>query len=145
MENLSRLGILLGVFGFGLRPPEIAEPPAGDSRIEPKTFQSGDNAITSENRAEPRNTGIRVRPPGGLGPHHVEIGQGAVEPIIELFVGGKNFRPPGACRPARIPRRIRRLLVAQPFPELRFFSPSVARLDQLTSDKAIVRCLGARL
>ena len=61
--------------------------------VHPKNLQRGDDSIPPEGRAEPGNSGVRIRAAPRFGQHHVQIGPGAVQPIVELLVGRGHDAP----------------------------------------------------
>src|SRR5205823_6254722 len=63
---------------------------------KPQTLERGNDAISPEYCAKPRNTSVRIRAIGRFRSHHVEIGERTVQPIVELFVSGKNLGFSGA-------------------------------------------------
>ena len=98
VENLARLGVLRGI-GLGrLRLGQEREHPAGERRVDPQALERRDEPVAPEGRAVPRDAGVRVRPLGHVGRHHVDVGERAVEPLVEERV---RRRRRAAARPRR--------------------------------------------
>ena len=92
MENLAGLGILFGAHLLRLGRRQVGQDAFGQFRVEPKTFERGNDAVPAEGSAVPRNSGIGVGTRRSIGGHHVQIGNGAPKPAVELFAGGPNVR-----------------------------------------------------
>jgi hypothetical protein len=99
---------------IGLGGCQASQNTTRDRRIKPQTLERGDDSISPEYRAKPWNTSVRIRPIGGFRPHHVEIGERTVQPIVELFVSGKNLGLSGAHAFERTRRLLHNAFVARP-------------------------------
>ena len=124
VEDLARLGVALGIDFRGLVGGQIGQDAAGQGRVEPEAFQSGNDAVAAEGRAEPGDAGVGIRPGRRLRDHHVQVGPRPVHPVVEAFVaaaedegasrrraaGRLGFRPGRRAgrRPPRRPLRRRR-------------------------------------
>jgi hypothetical protein len=86
VQHFAWLGVLRGILCVRLRGREIREDTARETGIKRHALKRGNNSVSSEFRAEPGNASVRIRPIRGFCPHHLEIGDGAIQPIIELFV-----------------------------------------------------------
>ena len=88
--------------------------PRAMSGLTHSISQRGDDAVAAERRAEPGHAGVGIGPVRRLGDHHVQVGERAVEPVVELLVGradaGSRVRSPsrrarrGAHRSAVVER-----------------------------------------
>src|SRR6202007_730223 len=58
MNNLPRVGLRRRIMLVRLRGSKIFQDSTCNVWLQPQAFKLGDNSITAENRAEPRNTGI---------------------------------------------------------------------------------------
>ncbi len=85
---------------------------AGDPGVEPEGLQSGDDAVAAERCAEPRHTGKGIGAVLCFGGQHEKIGGRAAEPVVELFVGGKDGRSPLFLLRLEVPHRIQGLAVS---------------------------------
>ena len=92
MQDFSGLGILLRIIALGLRGGEKRQHATGDRGIVPETLQRRDDAVAPEWRAEPRNAGVGVRTLSRLCPQQVQVGDRALDPIVELIVRGHDLR-----------------------------------------------------
>jgi len=86
VKDLARLSVLFRVLRVRLRGSQVREDTARETGIKRHALESGNNSVSSEFRAKPGNARVRIRSIRGFGPHHVQIGNGAIQPIIELFV-----------------------------------------------------------
>src|SRR5207247_11371798 len=82
--------------------------------INKQTPKHGDDSVPSAHRATPWNTSVSILAIGRFRSHHVEIGEGTVQPIVELFVSGKNLRLSGARAFEGTRRLLHNALVARP-------------------------------
>ncbi len=87
MQNFADLCILLRTFLRRLRRGQIPENPSRRSRIHPEHLQRRNDPVSAERDAEPGNSGIGIRSVRRLRDQHVEIGDGPVQPVVELLVG----------------------------------------------------------
>src|SRR5271154_1159244 len=94
MQDLSRLRIPFRVKAGGLRGCQIGQDSFGNLRRQPEELQSGDDSVAAEDGAEPGHPGVGVEPELRLDQKHTEIGSRAIEPIIELLIGGIDFDAP---------------------------------------------------
>ncbi len=69
-----------------LRRGQVSEHASRQIRVDPHAFQRRDNAIAAERRAEPRNARIGIGTGRGVGNHHVQIGNGPVDPVVEMLL-----------------------------------------------------------
>ena len=104
VQDLAGLRVLRRIAGRRLRRRQEAEHAARQLRLEPEQLERGDDAVAAERRAEPGDARVRIRPGRRLGDHHLEIGERAVHPLVELGVGRADQTLPvlhlGAARPA---------------------------------------------
>src|SRR5439155_8325043 len=111
---LAWLCVLLRVVRVGLGSCQVRQDATRERRIKPQRLERGDDSVSSEYRAEPRNTSVRIRAIGRFCSHHVEIGERTVQPIVELFVPRKNLRLSSAHAFERTRRFLDNTLVARP-------------------------------
>ena len=90
VQDLARLGILFGDHRVGLRRGQITEHARREAGIHPQHLERGDDAVAAECRAEPGNARVRIRSVRGIGGHHLQVGDRARDPLIELLVGGRH-------------------------------------------------------
>ncbi len=88
MQDLSRLGIPLGVVDFRLRARQKRQYVLGDVRRQPQTFECGHDPIAPECRVGPGNSRIGVQPCRRRREQHVEVRRGAADPGIQALVRG---------------------------------------------------------
>ena len=78
VQHLAGLRILLRTVPVGLGSCQIRQNPTRDRRIKPQTLERGDDSVSPEYGAKPRNTSIRIRAIRRFRSHHVEIGERTV-------------------------------------------------------------------
>ena len=91
MQDLAGLSILYRILLLCLRSGEIRQNAASNARIEPQALDRSDDTVSAKGRAKPRDTGIRIRTIRRFRPHHVKVGDRAIQPVVELFVYGKDL------------------------------------------------------
>ena len=91
MHYFAGLRILLRTFRVRLSSRQNAEDATCKRWIHPQALQRRNNSIPAEYCAKPWDTSVRIRPVRCCCPHHVEIGQRTIQPIVELFVLSKNL------------------------------------------------------
>ena len=88
VQDLPRLRVALGR-GLGrLRGGQEAEHAAGDLGRDPEDLHRGEDPVASKRRAEPGHAGVGIGAVGRLGDHHLQIGDRAVQPLVEIVAGG---------------------------------------------------------
>ena len=96
---------------------------------KPQTFESSDETITTEWRVEPRHAGIGIRTGREGGCHHVQVGEGAIHPSIQLSVRSIHGARVGFATPDLVQGLCARLVELEP--------ARSSRSDQLTTRRNV--------
>ena len=96
VQDLARLGVLFGNHLHCLGRGQVSQHTAGKARPQPQALQRRDDSVAAKRRVEPRHARVGVQAGGQLGGHHVQVGDGPVDPGIDLSVGRLHVAAPGA-------------------------------------------------
>ena len=91
MNDFARLCIGLRDRGGGLGGGQIFQNSPSDPGVNPQAFECSDDPVASKHCAEPRNARVGVAYLGISHDHHLDIGQRARDPVVELSIGRINL------------------------------------------------------
>ena len=87
VQDLSWLGVALGLDGARLRRREKPEDAFGDGGVEPQRHQSGNDAVSPERRAEPGCAGVGVGSLRCIRHQHIQVRDRPAHHFIENGIG----------------------------------------------------------
>ncbi len=96
VDDLARLRLLRLVHAVGLRRGEELEHAARDAGVDPQRLECGDDAVAAEWSAEPRHSGVRIRPILRVCDEHAQVGGRASHPLVEPLARRLDRRVLGA-------------------------------------------------
>src|SRR5262249_32857232 len=91
VQDLARLGILLGRDFRSLCFAEEGEDAARDRRSSPEAFERGNDSITPKGRDEPGNAPIGIKAYIRRREQHAEIDARALQPKIEALIRRRDL------------------------------------------------------
>ena len=98
VEDLAGLRVLRVRVARRLRRGKKRQHAAGDLGSGPQQLVGRDQAVAAEGRAEPRDSGVRIRAVRRIGDHHLKIGRRSLHPAVQRLARRAKHAP---ARPAR--------------------------------------------
>jgi len=105
------VGVLFGVLRVRLHGGQVVQHAPRDGRVVPEDLHGGNDPVASEGGAVPRHARVGVGPVRRARAHHVQVGQRAVQPFVEVLVGGIHVRLVRLLRSQHLGGQLRRLVV----------------------------------
>lgn len=108
MQDLAGLGFARPVFPIRLGGGEEGKHAPREAGPDPQRLQGSDQTVAAEWSGKPEHPSIRIGTVAGFRDQRLQIGDGAIQPIVELLIVGDDLGTPCHSfdrRPIEFPQR----------------------------------------